>query len=170
MIESVAWTCAIGGIGLGGLAVLVPGFPGCAVALLGLVAFAGLTDFTIVTQEALVLAAGITLAGAVVQLVGPALASRAMAGTAGAATGAALGAALGTLVPVPGFAWGAAIVGALVLGIAGGWKGVTAWIRGVVGAAGGCCVSAAADGLAVLGCGAVLGVADYLATTGSLTG
>ena len=170
MIDSVAWACAIGGIGLGGLAVLVPGFPGCAVALLGLVAFAGLTDFAIVTQEALILAAGFTLVGALAQLAGPALASRAMAGTAGAATGAAIGAALGTLVPVPGFAWGSAIVGALVLGVAGGWKGVAAWIRGVIGAAGGCCVSAAADGLAVVACGGVLGVADYLATTGLMNG
>jgi uncharacterized protein YqgC (DUF456 family) len=166
VIDSVAWACALGGLALGGLGVLVPGFPGCAVALLGLVAFAGLTDFAVVTHEALVLAAGFTLAGAAAQLAGPALASRAMAGTAGAATGAALGAALGTLVPVPGFAYGAAVLGALVLGVAGGWKGVAAWLRGVVGAAGGCCVSAAADGLAVLACGAVLGVADYLAAVG----
>ena len=35
----------MGGLLLGGLASFVPGFPGCAVALLGLVAFAGLTDF-----------------------------------------------------------------------------------------------------------------------------
>lgn len=162
MTEALAWTCAIGGIGLGGIAVLFPGFPGCAVALLGLVAFAGLTDFAVVTHEALVLAAGLVAVAAIVQLAGPALGSRALSGTAGAATGAALGAALGTLVPVPGFAWGLAIVGAVALGYATGWKGFARWVRGVIGAAGGCCLSAAADALGVLACGAVLGLADYL--------
>lgn len=164
MSETVAWACALGGLVLGGLAVLVPGFPGCAVALLGLVAFAAITDFQIVTREALVLATMLVGLGAVAQLLGPALGSRALAGSAGAATGAAIGAALGTLVPIPGFAWGAAVVGAIALGGALSYEGVIAWIRGVIGAAAGCLVSAAFDGLGVLAVGAVLAIADFMRT------
>ena len=162
MTEAIAWTCATGGLLLGLGAVFVPGFPGCAVALLGLVAFAGLTGFEVVTREALVLATVLAGAGAIAQVLGPALASRALAGSAGAATGAALGAAVGTLVPVPGVGWGLAVLGAVVLGGALSWKGVLEWLRGVVGAAGGCCLSATVDGIAVLSVGAVLAVADVV--------
>jgi len=160
--ETIAWLCASAGLVLGLGAVFVPGFPGSAVALLGLVAFAGLTGFEIVTREALVLATVIAAAGALGQVLGPALSSRALAGSAGAATGAAVGAALGTLVPIPGVAWGAALVGAILLGGSLSWKGVREWLRGVVGAAGGCCLSGVIDGVAVLGVGAVLGLADFL--------
>lgn len=166
MSETIGWTCALAGLLLGAVAVLVPGFPGCAVALLGLVAFAAITDFAIVTREAVVLATVLVGIGAVVQVLGPALGSRAMAGSAGAATGAAVGAALGSLVPVPGFAWGAAVLGAALLGGALSYRGVLAWIRGVVGAAGGCLVAAAVDGLAVLSVGAVLAVADFMRVVG----
>lgn len=162
MIDLVAWICATVGLALGAAAVFIPGFPGCAVALLGLAAFAGMTGFEIVTREALLLATGITMAGAVAQVLGPALSSRALAGSAGAATGAALGAAIGVLVPVPGVSWGLGVVGALVGGATLSRREVISWIRGVVGAAGGCLISAAADAVAVLGVGAVLGLADFL--------
>jgi len=145
------------------MASFVPGFPGCAVALLGLVAFAGLTDFALVTEEALVLAALITAAGALGQIAGPALGSRAMGGSAGVATGAAIGAVLGSLIPIPGFAWGGAFIGGAILGFAVTRKGFVEWLRGLVGVAGGCCVSTGADIAAVLAQGAILGIADYLA-------
>lgn len=166
MIEAVAWTSATAGLILGVGAVFVPGFPGCAVALLGLVAFAGLTGFEVVTREAMVLAMFVAVAGAVGQVLGPALSSRALAGSAGAATGAAVGASVGVLVPVPGVAWGLAVLGAVAFGVTLSRREVMAWLRGVVGAAGGCCVSAAIDGVAVLGVGAVLGLADYLRAAG----
>jgi len=160
--EIIAWVCASAGLVLGLAAVFVPGFPGSAVALLGLVAFAGLTGFEIVTREALVLATLFMAAGTLGQVLGPALSSRAMAGSAGAATGAAIGAALGTLIPIPGVAWGTAILGAAALGGSLSVKGVRDWLKGVVGAAGGCCLSGMLDGVAVLAIGAVLGLADYL--------
>jgi len=162
-MEVLAWTCAIGGLVLGGVSAFVPGFPGSAVALLGVLAFAGLTDFSIVTSEVLILAALIAGAGALGQIVAPAVASRAAGGTAGVATGAALGAALGALVPLPGASWGAALVGATILGIIGSREGVLATLRGWVGTAGGCVVAVAADLVSVLAIGAVLAVADFLA-------
>ena len=161
-METLAWTSAMGGLLLGGLASFVPGFPGCAVALLGLVAFAGLTDFEVVTGPALLVAAGITVAGAFGQVTGPVLAGRAAGGSAGVATGAALGAAFGALVPVPGAAWLGAVTGAVALGFVlsrGQW---IAWVRGAVGTAGGCLVGWAADLVAVLAIGAVLGLAEFL--------
>lgn len=167
MSEALAWICGIGGIMLGGLAAMVPGFPGCAVAFLGLAAFAGLTDFSIVTREALLLAALFTLVGAVAQLAGPALGSRALAGTAGAATGAILGACIGLFIPVPGVGYGLAVLGALIGGATLSRERALAWLRGVVGTAGGCCVAAAIDALAVLSCAAILALADYLRVAGS---
>ncbi|MFK7929633.1 MAG: DUF456 family protein [Myxococcota bacterium] len=164
MTESIGWICAIAGLGLGGFAVLIPGFPGCAVALLGLVAFAAITDFAIVTSDALLLAALLVAVGSASQILGPALGSRALAGSAGAATGAAIGAVLGTLVPVPGFALGCGVLGAILLGWTLSTRGVLAWIRGIVGAAGGCLVSAAIDGATVLSMGAILAIADFLRT------
>ncbi|MEQ1504797.1 MAG: hypothetical protein ABMB14_21350 [Myxococcota bacterium] len=158
----LAWTCAIGGLVLGGIASLVPGFPGCAVALLGLVAFASLTGFEIVDPVALLVATGITVVGAVAQLTGPVSASRAFGGSAGAATGAALGAAFGALIPAPGASWIAAIASAVVVGGLASRGALGGWVRGVLGTSGGCLVSVAADGLAVLGIGAVLGFADFL--------
>ncbi len=160
-METLAWTCAIGGLGLGGVAAWVPGFPGCAVALVGLVGFAGLTDFEVVGPPALVLAGGITIAGVFAQLMGPVVAGRAAGGSAGAATGAALGALLGVLVPVPGLAWVTAILGAAILGVTLSRAQVLAWLRGVAGTAGGCVVGVAADLVAVMALGAILAVADF---------
>jgi len=165
-MTGLAWVCALGGLALGGAAAFVPGFPGCAVALLGLVAFAGLTGFEILGQEALVVATLIALAGGVGQVVAPITASRAAGGTAGAATGAALGAVLGSFVPVPGFGILAAAVGAFAVGFLGTRQGVIRWLRGVVGAAGGCLVSVATDLVAVLALGAILAIADFVAGLG----
>ncbi|MEQ1565697.1 MAG: DUF456 family protein [Myxococcota bacterium] len=162
-MEPLAWTVALVGIALGGVAGLVPGFPGCAVALLGLVGFASLTDFAVVPPSALVFAAGLTAVGSAAQLVGPVAASRALGGSAGAATGAAIGAALGAAVPLPGASWAGAVIGALSLGLVASRRELTRWVRGVVGATGGCLVGVAADELAVLGIAAVLGTCDFLA-------
>lgn len=161
MIETIAWVSALGGLLLGAFAALVPGFPGSAVALLGLVAFAGLTDFRIVTQEALVLAVLIALAGALAQVAAPVIASRAAGGTAGVATGAALGAVLGSLVPLPGASWIAAVLGAVLLGVLGAREGVIRTVRGILGATGGCFVAVAVDFVSVLGVGAVLALAEF---------
>jgi uncharacterized protein YqgC (DUF456 family) len=154
--------CAATGIVLGAIAGLVPGFPGCAVALLGLVAFASLTDFAVVPPGALLFAAGITGVGAVGQLGAPIATSRALGGSAGAATGAAVGAAVGALIPLPGASWVGAVLGAVTLGLVASRKELLAWVRGAVGAAGGCLVGIAADELAVLGIAAVLGVCDFV--------
>ncbi|MEZ4238980.1 MAG: hypothetical protein R3F59_23070 [Myxococcota bacterium] len=158
----LAWTAAMAGVVLGGLATVVPGFPGCAVALLGLVAFAGLTGFEVVDPAALLVAAGIASVGAVAQLTAPVVASRALGGSAGAATGAAIGAAIGAVVPVPGVSWVLAIAGAATFGFVASRGAVVGWVRGLVGTAGGCVVGFAADAIAVLGIAAVLGLADFL--------
>ncbi|MBT3218646.1 MAG: DUF456 family protein [Proteobacteria bacterium] len=161
-VETIAWCCAVGGLFLGGLGALVPGFPGSAVALLGLVAFAALTGFEIVTQEALVLATLVAGAGAVGQLLAPMVGSRLLGGTAGAATGAALGAAVGAIFPIPGMGWLLALICALVLGLITQSKTWVQKFRGAVGVFSGCLVSMAADLAAVLGVGAILAVADFL--------
>jgi uncharacterized protein YqgC (DUF456 family) len=157
----LAWVCAFAGLLLGGIASIVPGFPGCAVALLGLVAFAALTDFEVVTRGALLVAVGITVAGSIGQLTGPVAGSRALGGSAGAATGAAIGAALGAMIPVPGVSWVVALGGALTLGLWWSRRELGSWGRGVAGTAGGCLFGAAIDAIAVLGIGAVLGFADF---------
>ncbi|MCB9689114.1 MAG: DUF456 family protein [Alphaproteobacteria bacterium] len=162
-MELLAWTCAGLGLVLGGVGALVPGFPGCAVALLGLVAFAGLTDLRTVGPGALVLAACVVVIGSFGQLAGPVAGGRAAGGTAGAATGAALGAAAGAFVPLPGAAWGGAVVGAALLGLVASRGELVGWVRGVVGTAGGCLVGVLADLVAVLAIGAILGFADFLA-------
>jgi uncharacterized protein YqgC (DUF456 family) len=162
LIEDLAWAAAVAGLLLGGIASVIPGFPGCAVALLGLVAFSGLTDFRVVGPDALVLAAVITALGAVGQLAGPVAGNRAAGGTAGSATGAALGAALGAAIPIPGAGWTAALVGAIVLGFATSRQGFFRAIRGMFGAAGGCLVGAGVDFAAVVALGGVLAVADFL--------
>ena len=95
--ETLAWVCGIGGLVLGMLAALIPGFPGCAVALLGLVAFAGMHPGHSVTPEALLLGVVVTLAGALSQLAAPVVTSRAAGGAAGVATGAAVVGWLGAL-------------------------------------------------------------------------
>lgn len=166
MNATLAWTAAIGGCLLGGFAALVPGFPGCAVALLGLVAFAGLTDFAIVGPHALELAAVVTAIGAVTQLAGPVAGNRAAGGTAGSATGAALGAALGASLPIPGASWTFALVGAVILGVLTARQGFTRALRGVVGTASGCLWGAAVDFAAVAAIAAILAVADYVARAG----
>jgi uncharacterized protein YqgC (DUF456 family) len=163
---ALGWTAAIGGLVLGGVATVVPGFPGCAVALLGLVAFAGLTDFQVVDGPALIVASGITVAGALGQLMGPVAASRAVGGSAGAATGASVGAALGALVPMPGASWAMAVCGAATLGFLASRGAFVGWVRGVAGTAGGCVVGFAADAIAVLGIAAVLGFADFWRAVG----
>jgi uncharacterized protein YqgC (DUF456 family) len=160
---TLAWTCALAGLVLGGIAAVIPGFPGCAIALLGLVAFAGLTDFTIVTPGALAVATGIAIVGAGAQLTAPVVSARAAGGSAGAATGAAVGAILAVWIPVPGAAWAGAVIGAVLIGFLASRGAWIAWLRGVVGTAGGCLVAFAADGLAVLGIGAVLALADFYA-------
>ena len=69
---------------------------------------------------------------------------------------------MGALVPVPGAAWFCAVSGAVVLGFVlsrGQWIG---WLRGAIGTAGGCLVGWAADLVAVLAIGAVLGLAEFL--------
>ncbi len=157
-----AWSCAIGGLLLGGLAAPVPGFPGCAVALLGLVAFAALSDFAIVTPPALLVATALTVAGVVLQLAAPATASRVLGGSAGAATGAAVGALVGVVVPIPGASLALAVLGAATLGLLGSTRELGGWLRGVLGTSSGCLVGLAADALAVLGVGAVLAISDFL--------
>ena len=160
-MTTVAWLSAISGLGLGAMASIIPGFPGSAVALLGLVCFAALTDFLILTPEALVLAAIIAAIGSVGQVAGPALGSRALGGAAGGATGAAIGAALGSLIPVPGFLWAGGVLGAAILGIAATRRSFLGWLRGIIGAAGGCLISALTDFLGVLLQAGILAIADY---------
>ena len=87
-METLAWTAALAGLGLGGVLAVVPGFPGCAVSLLGVVAFAALTDFSRLPPEGLVVAAWITLFGALCQLAAPEWTSRAVGVAAGVETGA----------------------------------------------------------------------------------
>ena len=159
-----AWSCALAGLLLGGVASLIPGFPGCAVALLGLVAFAGLTDFLVVGPEALALATLLTVAGTAGQIAAPVAAGRALGGSAGAATGAALGTILGAFVPLPGVGWILAILGAATLGLVASRRALWAWARGVLGTTGGCAVAMMADATAVLGVGAVLAIADFVHT------
>lgn len=161
-----AWACALVGLLLGSVITLVPGFPGCAVAMLGLAAFAAITDLQIVHPDALLLAGAITAAGSLAQLAGPAAASRALRGSAGAATGAALGAMLGALVPLPGLFFFTAAAGALLVGALSSRGERLAWLRGSLGSLGGCLLAVAADGIAVLGVAAVLGLSDFLAQLG----
>lgn len=159
---TLAWVCATGGLILGGLASFVPGFPGAAVALLGLVAFAGLTGFEGLSPEALAVATLVALAGSFGQLMAPVLTSRAAGGAAGAATGAALGAIAGALLPVPGLALALSAVGAVVLGVLGAKESWLQALRGMVGAGGGCAVAVLADLVAVVGLAAILALSDVL--------
>jgi uncharacterized protein YqgC (DUF456 family) len=145
------------------MASLIPGFPGSAVALLGLVCFGALTDFSILTEEALVLATVFAALGSLGQVAGPALSSRAFGGASGAATGAALGASIGSLVPIPGMLWVGGLLGAALFGITLTRHSVITWLRGVIGAAGGCVVSAGIDFVAVLAQAAILAIADFRA-------
>jgi len=165
-LEQLAWVTALSGFALGGLLSVVPGFPGCAVSLLGVVAFAGLTDFEVLPREALPLAAGVTLVGALAQVAAPAITSRALGGAAGSATGAALGACLGVMAPVPGLGWLLALVGAIVGGVVGHREGWRAWLRGWVGSAAGCATGTVIDLLATMGLGALLALADFLRAWG----
>ncbi len=163
-MELVAWTCAIGGMVLGGLLAPVPGFPGCAVAYLGLVAFAGLTDFGILPAEGLWIGLGGVMVATLVQLLAPAVTSRATGGAAGAATGAAVGATVGLVMPLPGAGWLASLVGALIGGVALSRKGLVEHLRALVGTAGGCLTGAVVDVVAILGLATLLAVADLAAT------
>ena len=156
-----AWTCAVAGLLLGSLAVPIPGFPGCAVGLLGIVAYAALTDFAVVSPPALMVGVLFVVAGTVGQLVAPVGAGRALGGSAGAASGAAIGAATGSLIPLPGAAWAVAVAGALTLGLIASRRELWGWVRGVLGTASGCLLAVAADGLALLGVASVLAVSDF---------
>jgi len=162
-MEIAAWTCALGGMVLGGLLAPVPGFPGCAVAYLGLVAFAGLTDFRTLPVEALWIGLAFVVVATLVQLVAPAVTSRAAGGAAGAASGAAVGATLGLLVPLPGAAWGASLLGAAVGGFALSRQGLVEFLRGLVGTAGGCLTGAVVDAVAILGLATLLALGDLAA-------
>lgn len=164
MLDVLAWVAALSGLVLGAAAALVPGFPGCAVALLGLVAFAALTDFRVVGPWALALAGLVTVAGSVGQVLAPVATGRAAGGTAGVASGATLGAIGGALLPLPGAAWLGAVIGGVTLGLLWSRGAFVGWVRGAVGTAGGCLYGAVIDLLAVLGVGAILGFADFLAT------
>ena len=161
---TLAWAVALGGIGLGGMAALIPGFPGAAVALLGVVAFAAITDWQIVNGPALLLCGLVALASAVAQVAAPAVTSRALGGTAGAATGAALGAMIGAFVPIPGAPLFGGILGSIALGALGAREGVLKSLRGVIGAAGGCAWAVAVDLLAVLAIASILAIAAFRAT------
>ena len=78
---TLAWVCAGVGFGFGAALSVVPGFPGCVVALAGVFGFAWLTDFTVLPPSGLWLAAGLTALGAVGQLVGPVLGTKALGGS-----------------------------------------------------------------------------------------
>jgi len=162
-MTDLAWLVAIAGLLLGGFGALVPGFPGSAVALLGLVSFAAITDFTVLGPEALLLATLVAVAGVITQLLSPVISARAAGGTAGVATGAALGALLGAFVPFPGAPLALGWVGAILLGLLGIREGVVATLRGWFGATSGCLVAIGADLVAVLAQAAILAVASYLA-------
>ena len=86
-----------------------------------------------------------------------------MGGAAGGATGAAIGAALGSLVPLPGFLWVGGVLGAALLGVVATRRSFVAWLRGIIGAAGGCLISAMTDFLAVLFQAGILAIADHQA-------
>lgn len=163
MIDTLAWAVALAAIALGGFASFIPGFPGCAVAWIGLVAYAGLTDFSTLPPSALVVGGLLVAGAALVQVASPAIMSRALGGTAGAATGAALGASLGALVPIPLASVFGGFIGAALLGIAFSREGVVAALRGIFGAATGCGLSIAVDFVAVVGIGAILALTEFVA-------
>lgn len=148
---------------LGGLLAPVPGFPGCAVAYLGVVAYAGLTDFRTLPIPALWIGLALVVVATLAQLVAPAVTSRATGGAAGAATGAALGATVGLIAPVPAVAWVASLAGALVGGFALSRRGIVDLVRGMVGTAGGCVTGAVIDGVAILALASLVAIGDLAA-------
>jgi hypothetical protein len=158
----VPWTIASLGLTFGVLGACIPGFPGAIVALLGVAAFAALTGFSIVTADALRLAALLALAGGVAQRLAPIWGSRASADASGAATGAAAGATLGLISPLP--------LGAIVFGTIGSALGapfgparLVARVAALGGLVATALIAVLVDLLAVLGIGAVLAVAVYRA-------
>ncbi len=163
MEQTLGYLVASAAFVLGGIAAFVPGFPGSAVALIGLVAFAGLTDFAIVNEYALLVGALICLGSTVAQIASPAVASRAAGGTAGAASGAAIGAVVGAFIPLPGASFGGGVLGAVLLGVLFSREGVVNALRGIGGAIGGCALAIAVDLLAVLGMAAILAVSVFAA-------
>jgi len=165
-MTAFAWSIALGGLGLGALASVVPGFPGCAVALLGLAAFAGMTDFAIVSREALAAGAAITAVGAGAQWLAPITTNRALGGSAGSATGAALGVVVGVWVPLPGAAWSLAVGGALLGAAVGLRQGLASGARGVAGTAAGCLTGVAMDFAAVVALAGLLAACDWQAALG----
>lgn len=159
----LAWASALLGLGLGMGLALIPGVPGATVALLGLVAFAGLTGFDVVGEPQLLLAATVAVIAAVVQGLSPVFTSRAWGGSAGAATGAVVGAVVGSVVPLPGLGWLLSVAGALVLGVWGARHEPVAYGKGVSGAAVGCVSGAAVDAVGVLAIGGILAVSVFAA-------
>ncbi len=160
MEGAIAEAIIVAALLLGLLASFVPGFPGSAIALLGVVAYAELDGPGGVGPDAQRVAAMIALAGVGGQWVGPVLSVRAAGGPAGAATGAGLGAVIGALTLVPGVPWALAVVGAVigaVVGSAGAPWG--ARVRGPIGAGAGCVIAVLCDLIAVLGIAGVLAVA-----------
>ena len=166
MEETLGYLVVSAAFVLGGIAALIPGFPGSAVALIGLVAFAGLTDFAIVNEYALLVGGLLCLGSTVAQVASPAVASRAAGGTAGAASGAALGAVLGALIPFPGATFGGGVVGAILLGVMFSREGVVNTLRGIVGATSGCALAIAVDLLAVLALAGILAISVFAARLG----
>lgn len=130
-------------------------------ALLGLVAFSALTDFSLLPPGALALAAAVSLLALAGQASAPIWGHRALRGSAATASAAALGAAIGFLVPIPGFSFVLAISGAVLTALF--WRPwqVRANLRGVAGTAGGCLVAIAADGIAVVAQGGILGLSVW---------
>ncbi|MBN2800152.1 MAG: DUF456 family protein [Deltaproteobacteria bacterium] len=162
MIAVLAWGVAAAGLILGGAAAFVPGFPGAMVALIGLTAFAALTDFDLLTPQALVVAAGVSLLGQLGQVAAPIWGSRALRGSAAAASGAALGVGLGAMAPVPGLSLALGALFAVIAAVV--WR---PWnlgenLRGALGAAGGCLVAVAVDGVAVVAQGGILALSVWL--------
>jgi uncharacterized protein YqgC (DUF456 family) len=167
VIEPLAWTCAVAGLGVGALLVLVPGVPGCAVAFAGIATFAYLTDYAILPAEGVVLIGGLAAFGSLGQVLGPALASQSLSRSPGVATGALIGAVFGIFIPIPGMMFGLAIVGGALGGLSWRRASLAPAIGSVAGSFNGCLLAAAFDAVAVCGCGAVLGSAQYAVRLGS---
>lgn len=160
-MEILAWSCALGGIALGALGGLVPGFPGAAVALLGLAAYAGLTQFEVVGPRVLTACALLAVLSWLAQWAAPALTSRALRGAAGVATGAAVGAAFGAMLPIPALFLLTALLGAAAGALISRSEPLMARLRGLVGAGGGCLLAVAVDEIAVLAMASVLAAGDF---------
>jgi len=162
MDVTFGWILAIGGLGLGFGLALVPGMPGAVIALLGVASLAALSDWTVVTPEALLLATVLAAISGVVQAMAPAWGIRSVSTATGAATGAVVFGALGLLAPIPLVPMLLAAIGAVLGGIVGGGSFLSRlWVPlGVVPALG---IAVLADVVAVCAIGGVLGLGSFLA-------